>query len=391
MSTPARVDDVLVVGGGVIGLAIAEAVACEGPRVRLIESDAIGSGASGAAAGMLAPISEAEAPGPMLRLGLESLARFEPLCARLAAETGIDPELDACGILQLARSEAQAEAQRARATRMATVELEWVDDQSLRQRHAALARDFVGGLYSPCEAHLRPPLLVAALAAAARARGVVIETGVRALGLRRAGSRIVGIDSNLGPRDADQIVLAAGPWTPSLLAASAIDLPGGRALAVAPLRGQIIRLEPPLPLLREMVWHDDRYIVPKRDGSWIVGATQEVVGFDRRVTAAGIEDLLAGARAIFPDVAEAGFGRAWAGLRPASGDGLPFLGPVPEVSGLHLAAGHGRNGVLLAPITAELVRDGLLGKGGVAPGDATFVARQVVAEGSKSSTALPSR
>jgi glycine oxidase len=145
-----------------------------------------------------------------------------------------------------------------------------------------------------------------------------------------------------------------------------------------PVRGQILSLEaplPPRPPSQSIVWSDDVYFVPKRDGSWVVGATQESVGFDRRVTAEGIRWLLDRAEAVFPSLADASFGRAWAGLRPVSQDGVPWIGAVPGLDNLHLATGHGRNGVLLAPITAELIRDGLLGKGGVEAADPVSPAR----------------
>jgi len=378
-------DDVIVVGGGVIGMAIAESLACEGLRVRVLEAEGVASGASGAAAGMLAPITEASEDGPLLRMGLESLTRFAPLCARLKDETGIDPELEASGLLRLARSEserAQLQTLRARlsddkdlSTWPTRPVLHWLDAATLRSEGPGLYHDFLGALHSPLECHLRPPLLVRALEASARARHVEVETGVRATLLRHAGGRIVGVESSAGRRDAGSVVIAAGPWIPDLLEASSISPRVGGRLAVEPVRGQILSLEAPLPSVQSIVSTEEVYFVPKRDGSWIVGATEEAVGFDRRVTAEGIGWLLDRARAVFPSLADASFGRAWAGLRPVSQDGAPWVGPVPGWDNLHLAAGHGRNGVLLSPLTAELIRDGLLGKGGVLPSDAISPSR----------------
>ncbi len=358
-------------GGGVIGMAIADALAAEGPAIRVVEAEAVGSGASGAAAGMLAPIGEADLDSPLLQLGLESLGRFEPLCGRLREETGIDPEYERSGLLHVARAgpEVEALAARYRATRDAAAaqswviapELEWLDEPALRQAEGDLAPELVAGLFSPNESHLRPPLLVRALEASCRSRGVRIDSGVRVDRLLLDRDRVIGVESSAGVIHADVTVLAAGVWTPALLARDGLS---PACAAIEPVRGQMLVLEAPLPTIESICWSSDVYFVQKRDASWIIGATQERVGFDRRVTAEGVSWLLERAQRVFPGVADGTFNRAWAGLRPVSGDGLPWVGPVPDREGLLIAAGHGRNGVLLAPITAELIVDTLLGQAG---------------------------
>mgnify|MGYP001569609562 FL=1 len=181
--------------------------------------------------------------------------------------------------------------------------------------------------------------------------------------LCRKGARIVGVQSSVGRFDARQVVVAAGPWTPGLLEASGLSIPGVGDLPIQPVRGQILSLSEPLPRVREIVWGGGVYFVPKRDGSWIVGATEEHVGFDRRVTTAGVAWLLERACAVFPALANASFESVWAGLRPVSRDGLPWIGGVEAWPGLILAAGHGRNGILLSAITAANLCDEMLGKG----------------------------
>jgi glycine oxidase len=365
--------DVLVVGGGVIGVSITEQLAGEGLDVWLLEAESTGSGASGAAAGMLAPIGEADGDSPLLRLGLESLPRFEALCERLRDETGIDPELEQSGLLHVAFSPAELEAlerkhqglerlaKEERGPGGSALELELVGADSPRLRAHDLARPVAGGLWSPREAHLRPPLLVRALEASARARGARVESGARVHRLRVEGGRVVGVESSLGTVPAGSVVLAAGVGTPELLRSSRLRGTRLAAEAIEPVRGQILSLEATLPRLSSIVWGAGIYLVRKRDGRWVIGATEERVGFDRRVTVGGVSWLLERAQRVFPALSEASFGAAWAGLRPVSRDRLPSIGGCREHPGLYLASGHGRNGVLLAPVTARLIADEVLG------------------------------
>lgn len=361
------IDDVLVVGGGIIGLSVADALAREGLGVRVLESERVAGAASGAAAGMLAPLSEAlvhttgdSSVSRLVRLGLESLSRFESLCHRLREETGIDPELEPSGLWrpvadERERCDAQAGFDRIGPRAGA---IEWCTGDDLAEALPGLAPSIPGAFFSPLECHLRPPLLSRATAASLRARGVEIEEGVAVHRLRTEGGRLVGVETQAGLRRAGCVVVAAGPWTTALLepVVGAAMLP-----RIEPVRGQILALEAPLPAVRGIVYGSDVYCVPKRDGSWIVGATQERVGFDRRVTAAGVARLLGRARALFPALEDATFVRAWAGLRPVEEHHWPRVGAT-DVEDLFVAAGHGRNGVLLAPLTAERLRDMLTGK-----------------------------
>lgn len=378
----ARRFDLVIIGGGVIGVSIAERLSQEGLHIALLEADTIAAGASGAAAGMLAPLGEAGTPGPLLDLGLQSLALFDALCARLKEETGIDPEFERSGLLEVAFDPAeQARLQAKHALFESPTEsqiqsrlgfeasawpldprLEYLDARAVRDAETALSPSVLGGLFSPEEAHLRPPLFVRALAQSARQSGVVIQTGVRAERLLCSGRRVVGVQSSAGRIEAEQVVLAAGPWSSHLLEASGLAQTDASRLPVKPIRGQIIQLDPPLPASRFLCWAPGIYTVPKRDGSWVVGATEESVGFDRRVTADGVTTLIERVCAVFPALRDASFGRAWAGLRPVSDDGLPWVGPWTGVEGLLVAAGHGRNGVLLSPITSLLVAEAVLGK-----------------------------
>lgn len=345
--------DVVVVGGGVAGCASAWYLAREGVSVTLVERDDVAAQASGAAAGMLRPFGEAEQGGPFLAWAERSLALFPELCAELRERSGVDPEFEPSGALYLAGGDDEARVLRAKAARLAGREIEWLDDRAARDLESGLAPGLAGALFAPREAHVRSALLTQAYAAAAGELGARIECGVACQALRREAGRLVGIDTSDGPRAAGAVLLCAGVWTPAT---------APRPLPIEPVRGQILSLDNARPPLRHIVVGADAYLVPRRDGRVVVGASEERVGFDRRVTADGVRRLLAAAPRLVPALADCAFRDAWAGLRPATPDGLPLVGPVPGVDGLLVAAGHHRNGVLLSPVTGRLVADLVLGK-----------------------------
>ena len=354
-----RTSEVVVVGGGVIGASVAFFLAREGVEVTLLERDALAAGASGAAAGMLTPSSEASEAGSFFRWAQRSLAGFEDLAAELLERSGVDCEFVRSGTLRLAFDETEASRLRERAGRLPGVRLEWLEAATVRtvEPHAAPAA--VGGLFAPDEAHVRSPLLARAYAGAARRLGARIETGVEATGVRVTGGRIAAVETRDGVWSTPCLVLCAGSW-------SATGGPWPDDLApppVEPVRGQILSVESPTPAPATTLLGAGGYVVPKRDGSLIVGATEERVGFDARVTAEGLRRLLAIGARVVPAIADCTFHSAWAGLRPASPDGLPIVGPIPEVEGLAVATGHYRNGVLLSPVTGGLVSDWVAGKG----------------------------
>lgn len=358
-----RSSEVVVVGGGVIGASVAFHLAREGIEVTVLERDAPGGGASGAAAGMLTPTSEAAEPGPFVHWSQRALAGFPSLAAELLERSGVDCELVRSGTLRLAFDEDDARRLRERSDAFAAalpdVRLEWLDRAALRTVESFAAEDAVGGVFAPDEAHVRSALLARAFAAAARRMGARIETGVEATGLRLAADRVAGVETRDGPWATPRVVLCAGAWS----ATSGVWPETLPALPVVPVRGQICSVEAPAPPPATILIGAGGYVVPKRDGSLVVGATEERVGFDARVTAEGLRRVLALGARIVPAVGECTFRSAWAGLRPTSGDGLPIVGPVPGVEGLAVATGHHRNGILLSPVTGALVADWVAGKG----------------------------
>ena len=329
--------DVIVVGGGVIGSAVAFALARRGLTVTLHERDALASHASGAAAGMLAPLAESALGEPSRLWGWRALEGLPGLASELSESTGIDPEWVPSGVLRVARDDAEAERLRRNAERDREHGCVWLDGAAARAAAPGLSDACPGAIFSPHEGHVRSPLLARAYARAAQQRGARLETG--------------SMLSDLAAQDAGAIVLCAGCWTPVLA-------PG---LPIEPVRGQIVSLDAPDPPFAPIVWGGSTYLVPKRDGSLVIGATEEHVGFDCRTTAAGVAGLLESAAALVPGLDGASFRGAWAGLRPGTPDGLPLVGFLPSDRVL-VAAGHHRNGVLLSFVTGELIADLVEGK-----------------------------
>ncbi len=354
-----RNPDAIVVGGGVIGASVAFHLAREGIDVLLLEREALGSGASGAAAGMLTPSGEASDRGPFFHWALRSLRRFPALCAELLERSGVDPEFVRSGTLHLALDEPEARSLRERIARLGEADMVWLEAEAARQAEPQIAPDCVGAVWSPEDGHVRSPLLARAYAAAAQQLGARIETGVEVVGLLRDGDRVTGVATASARHAAPRVVLCAGAWS-GLRGAWGEDLP---TLPVSPVRGQILSLESPPRPLSTIVWGLGGYVVPKRDGSVVVGATEEEAGFDVRVTGDGLRRMLDLGPRLVPALADCTFHSAWAGLRPRAAGGLPLIGPLPGVEGLAVATGHFRNGVLLSPITGELVAGWVAGKG----------------------------
>jgi len=366
--------DVAIVGGGVIGCAIAWHLARAGARVTVVERGVVGAEASSAAAGMLAPLAEGITPGPFLDLLLASLARYPTLADTLREETGIDIELCTEGLLRLALTEEQAATyQAALAWQQACgLPVRWLAADALRALAPAVTPVAVGAVLSTAEHHVNAAQLTTALAAAATRRGVTILEQTPARGLLRVGARVVGVQLADRALAAGHVVLAAGAWAGELGGWLGLPLP------VRPVRGQMVALRPAAPLFAQTLYGPHGYLVPKRDGTVYVGATVEEAGFDCRVTAAGIAQLLELATRLAPALADATFVRAWAGLRPGSPDQRPILGPVPGLEGVSLAVGHFRNGILLAPITGELLAQHVLGQPTALPLDPFSLARFAV-------------
>lgn len=355
--------DVVVIGGGVIGLAVAWRAAQAGLDVAVLERGRPGGGTSHVAAGMLAPISEARPTEPtVLRLGLRAATAYPAFVAELAEASGADPGYLACGTLAVARDGDEAEALERELEVRGRLDLavHRLRASAARALEPALAPTLRLALEIPSEHAVDPRRLTAALALAAERAGAVIRAGAEVVELDVDGGRVVGAVLSGGERvSAGQVVMAAGPWSGLLT-----GLPEEARVPIRPVKGQILRLHDPAGpglLGRVLRIGVSAYLVPRGDGRYVLGATMEERGFDDTVTAGAVFELLREASELVPGLSELVLDEWLAGLRPATPDGVPAIGPG-ALPGLHWAAGHHRHGVLLAPVTAELVLAGLRGE-----------------------------
>lgn len=354
----AETADICIVGGGIIGCSLAFELAKAGRDVVVLEKDQVAGKASGEAAGMLTPLAEADGPGPFLDFGLKSLAMFPEAEVELKERTGIDIELLRWGILYPASNaeEARIIEKRLEWQQEAGLPVESVSPEELRKLEPNLADDLQGALFFPEDWHVHNLKMTHAYAQAAQSLGAKVHTERPADKLLVEAGRVIGVDTPSGAVHAQATVNAAGPWASSLAATAGLEL------EMEPIKGQLMSVEVWPHPVSHVIYSSRAYLVPRLEGEMVLGTTEERVGFNTRPTATGIAKVLSGAVALCPPLADAPFRRAWAGLRPAPPDLLPYLGWDPRVEGLAHATGHHRNGILLAPITARVMKELLLGE-----------------------------
>jgi glycine oxidase len=344
-------EDVLVVGGGIHGCALARELALRGRDVLVLERSVPGAEASSAAGGILGPHLEASHGKEFLSLGRYSLSLYADWAAQLEAESGQSVGFVRCGGLRLCFDPQRLESLKSEAAEMAAAGLPaaWIDARSCRELEPNLG-DALGGIHCPEEAQVAPRLLMAALSLAARKAGVRFVTDT-VLGLEEDGR---GVRCASGLRRAHQVVLAAGAWTTGL---PGVDLD---CETVLPARGQMLQLQCEAPPASAILFSERGYAVPRGDGSVLIGSTLEFVGFEKAVTVAGARNILETGLQLLPCLAEARMSDSWSGFRPWTPDHLPLLGAAPR-EGLFFSTGHYRNGILLAPASAQLLADSMEG------------------------------
>jgi glycine oxidase len=378
--------DAVFVGGGVIGLACAWRAAQRGARVAVLEREAPPAGATAVAAGMLAPVGELSFGEPeLLELTLEAARLYPDFVAELEAATGAPTGYRREGALHVAldRDEAVQLRRVHDLQRSLGLEAEWLAPRRCREIEPGLTPSFNGGVHAPGEAAIDPRELARALAVALRAEGGELRTGTEVVDGIFGGDRLVGVRTAGGEEvRAGSVVLCNGAW-----AGRAEWLPEHARPKVRPVKGEVVELRgrdgAPAPA-RGIVCSERVYLVPRADGRLVVGATVEERGFDTVVSAGGVLELLREAYRLLPEVAEMELLGAVAGLRPGTPDNLPLIGPG-AIDGLLLATGHFRNGILLAPLTAERIAAAL---GGAPPADHSPFVAQRDTNGSRARSAV---
>lgn len=346
---------IIVIGGGIIGSAVAFELASRGVSVRVFEARLPGQGATQASAGMLAPYTESRGSAAFQALCVEGLEAYDRFVTRVREHAAVPFEYERTGSVEVALDAASAQHLRLQAATLPPgLQARWLDASDALAEEPALTRSAQGALVIPAHGFVSPAGFTAALVSAASAVGAGFHTGTAVSAVHPRGP---GIEITAGEyqAQADAVVVCAGAWAGRLSLADRPPLP------IHPVRGQSIRLRPRVPIGSRILWGPRCYLVPWRDGTVLVGATVEDVGFDEATTAEGIATLIDAATELVPALGGAAFVEARAGLRPGSPDELPVLGPLPGEPRIVVASGHYRNGVLLAPVTAVMVSDLLLG------------------------------
>jgi glycine oxidase len=349
--------DVVIIGAGLVGSLCALRLAEAGARVVVLEKSVPGAEASSAAAGILAAQSESKQPGLLFDLAIESRALYARLADELRDRVGGEIGYVRCGVMESAPNEAGVAAlesqfgwQRARGHRV-----ERVSRDEAHAREAGLGPSIAGGLFFPDDAQVDPPRLVRSVAQAAERAGATFRSGAYVKRVRVEGSAARGVELDDGSFVAGHVVVAAGAWSALVDGAR---IPKG---AVKPARGQIVELLTRVPPVEAVIYGAGGYVVPRRDGRVICGSTLEFVGYRNEVTVEGVMKILAMATTLVPALAQATVSRTWSNFRPFTNDGAPLVGES-GIEGLTIATGHYRSGILMAPITAEIVRDRILAR-----------------------------
>ncbi|AYC34319.1 glycine oxidase ThiO [Pseudomonas cavernae] len=345
---------VLLVGGGVIGLLSAHHLAEAGHEVEVLDQGALGGESSWAGGGIVSPLYPWRYSPAVTALAHWSQDFYPQLGAQLLAETGVDPEVHVTGLywLDLDDEAAALEWARREGRPLAAVAIEEV-----YRDLPMLGGGFSRALYMAGVANVRNPRLTRALREALlRMPNVTLYEHCAVTGFIREDGEVCGVRTAQGELRADRTVVAAGAWSGELLKTLGIELP------VEPVKGQMILYKCAEDFLPSMVLAKGRYAIPRKDGHILIGSTLEHAGFDKTPTEEALASLKASAVELLPALAKAEVVKHWAGLRPGSPDGIPFIGPVPGHDGLWLNCGHYRNGLVLAPASCRLLADLLLGR-----------------------------
>jgi glycine oxidase len=346
-------DTIVIIGGGLLGMLTARELALAGRPVTLLEKGQPGRESSWAGGGILSPLYPWRYPAAITALARWGQQAYPDLCRQLADSGGIDPQWRCGGMLVLDGEERDLAGQWAEREAMA---LEWLDSADVHARVPGLNPALVpagdGALWLPEVAQVRNPRLVKALQAELAALQVELRPATLVTGFQVEQQQLHGVVTGQGLVPARQAVVCGGAWSAGLLP--------GLSLPVQPVKGQMLLFQARPDLLGPILLHRDHYLIPRRDGHILAGSTVERVGFDKTPTGAARQDLLQAALELVPALADFPLVQHWAGLRPGSPDGIPYIGAHPHINGLWLNTGHFRNGVVLGYGSARLLADMLL-------------------------------
>jgi glycine oxidase len=343
---------ITVIGAGVVGSTIAWELASAGASVRLIDARTPGDGATRASAGVLAPYIEGGPRSALRELGRESLDLYDSFIARLRSESHREVSYHRSGTLEVALTQAEAERLSAASGTLWSegVEARWVPASVIPDLEGGVSPEAQGALLIPSHGYVGVSSLTAAAVAAAEQHGTQVLEEAGAIQVSPVPGGGVSVRTSSSAWDSDMAILAAGSWS------SRVTVDGAEPVPVTPIRGQLLQLLGPRGLLPRVIWGSAGYLVPWPDGTVLVGATVEDVGFDESATQEARHSLMDMAVALVPGLKDAGIADMRAGLRPRGPDELPLIGRSKVVPGLIYATGHYRNGVLLTPLTAQIVR-----------------------------------
>lgn len=341
--------DVIVVGGGLIGMLSARELTQAGLSVALVERNEVGRESSWAGGGILSPLYPWRYSDAVTALASRSQKVYPKLIEKLQQESGIDPQLQDSGLLILdtdERAEAESWAEKW------SVSLQYVSNNAtLHQLESGLAETESEGLWFPDVGQVRNPRLAQSLKNSIVNQGVSLFESNPVEQLLIKQGKVQGVQTATGAISAPKVVIAGGAWSAGLLAETGLTLP------VKPIRGQMILFKAEVGVLSRIVLSKDRYLIPRRDGRILVGSTLEDVGFEKQTTKQARDELYAEAMRIIPALEKYPVEHHWSGLRPASPEGIPYICKHPQLDGLFINTGHYRNGVVLGPASCRLLRD----------------------------------